>query len=260
MRLSRRYQGARDLSRSQGVAGTGRLDTLSKLRGNTAMAPIRETELYAPVKIFLEGQGYVVKAEVGAADVVAVRGAEPPVVVELKAAFSLSLFHQGIARLGITDTVYVAVPRGQGKRWQTSLKSNISLARRLGLGVVTVRLSDGLVQVHCDPGPYAPRKSAKRQARLLKEFARLEGDPNTGGATRHGLVTGYRSDALKCAAYLAEAGAEKGALVAKATGVGQATTIMRDNHYGWFDKIEKGVYSLSAAGQAGLKDWGDVLG
>lgn len=224
------------------------------------MAAIRETELYAPVKTFLEGQGYAVKAEVGAADVVAVRGAEPPVVVELKAAFSLSLFHQGIARLGITDTVYVAVPRGQGKRWQTSLKANTGLARRLGLGLITVRLSDGLVQVHCDPGPYAPRKSVKRQARLLKEFARLEGDPNTGGATRHGLVTGYRSDALKCAAYLAEAGAEKGAVVAQATGVAQATTIMRDNHYGWFEKVEKGVYTLSTAGRAGLKDWGDVLG
>lgn len=259
MRLARGYQGARVLSRSQGVAGTERLDTLSKLRSNSAMAIIRETELYAPVKTFLEGQGYVVKAEVGAADVVAVRGEEPPVVVELKAAFSLSLFHQGIARLGITDTVYVAVPRGQGKRWQTSLKSNISLARRLGLGVVTVRLSDGLVQVHCDPGPYAPRKSAKRQARLLKEFARLVGDPNTGGATRHGLVTGYRSDALKCAAYLSEAGAEKGAVVARATGVSQATTIMRDNHYGWFEKIETGIYRLSAQGRKGLQDWGDVL-
>ena len=113
------------------------------------------------------------KSEVGAADVVAVRRAEPPVVIELKAAFSLSLFHQGIARLGITDTVYVAVPRGQGKRWQTSLKANISLARRLGLGVITIRMSDGLVQVHCDPGPYAPRKSAKRQARLLRPRDRI---------------------------------------------------------------------------------------
>ena len=35
------------------------------------MATISETELYAPVKTFLEGQGYVVKSEVGAADVVA---------------------------------------------------------------------------------------------------------------------------------------------------------------------------------------------
>lgn len=38
------------------------------------MSAPRETDLYLPVKAFLEGQGYVVKAEVGAADVVAVRG------------------------------------------------------------------------------------------------------------------------------------------------------------------------------------------
>lgn len=224
------------------------------------MAAPRETELYGPIKGFLEAQGYTVKAEVGAADVVAMRGAEDPVVVELKAGFSLSLFHQGIARQAVTDTVYIVVPRGTGKRWLGALKANTSLARRLGLGLITVRLEDGLVQVHCDPAPFSPRKSPKRRARLLKEFARLDGDPNLGGATRHGLVTGYRSDALKCAAYLATSGAEKGALVAKATGVKTATAIMRDNHYGWFERVEKGVYGLSAAGLQGLKDWGDVLG
>ena len=33
-----------------------------------------ETDLYAPIKRFLTAQGYEVKAEVGACDVVAVRG------------------------------------------------------------------------------------------------------------------------------------------------------------------------------------------
>jgi hypothetical protein len=33
-----------------------------------------------------------------------------------------------------------------------------------------------------------------------------------------------------------------------ATGVARATTIMRDNHYGWFRKVETGVYALSEAG------------
>ena len=38
---------------------------------------------YAPVKALLEGQGYVVKREVRGCDVLAVRGDEPPVIVEL---------------------------------------------------------------------------------------------------------------------------------------------------------------------------------
>ena len=179
------------------------------------MSSARETDLYPPVKAFLEDQGYTVKAEVGAADVVAVRGGEAPVVVELKLGFSLALFHQCLERLKLTDDVYLAVARQPGKRFAKSVKANTVLARRLGIGLMTVRVSDGLVEVHCDPGPYAPRKNSKRKAQLLREFARRQGDPNAGGQTRAGLVTAYRQDALKIAVYLYEAGASKGADVAR---------------------------------------------
>lgn len=215
---------------------------------------MRETDLYPPIKALLEGQGYTVKGEVGAVDVVALRGDEPPVLVELKTGFSLSLYHQAIARLGLSDTVYIAVPKPKGRTAKRSLKDNIALCRRLGLGLITVR-SDARTEVHCDPGPYAPRKSKAKQAKLLREFQRLRGDPNDGGATRHGIVTAYRQDALRCAAYLAEHGAARGRDVAAATGVGGATTLMRANHYGWFEKVETGVYGLTEAGRKGLAHW-----
>lgn len=214
----------------------------------------REQDLYPPVKALLERQGYVVKGEVGAADVVAMRPGEDPVIVELKLRFSLALFHQAIARLKVTDQVYVAVCRPKGRTARRALRDNLAMCRRLRLGLITVR-PDGRAEVHCDPGPYAPRKAKVKAARLLREFDRLEGDPNAGGATRHGIVTAYRQDALKCAAHLAEHGATKGAEVARATGVPSATRVMRDNHYGWFDKVEKGVYALSDAGSDGLKHW-----
>lgn len=214
----------------------------------------KEQDLYAPVKALLERQGYEVKGEVGAADVVARRGDEPVVIVELKLGFSLALFHQAIARLAITDHVYVAVPKPRGKTTRRSTRDNTALCRRLGLGLITVR-EDGRAEVLCDPGPYAPRKSAKRQARLLREFDRLQGDPNAGGATRHGIVTAYRQDALRCAAHLAEHGPTKGAEVAKAAGVPTATRLMADNHYGWFERVSKGVYGLTDAGREGLKHW-----
>ncbi len=217
---------------------------------------MRETELYPPIKAFLEGQGYVVKGEVGPADVVAVRGDEPPVIVELKTGFALTLFHQGIARQRVTDAVYLAVPRGSGRRFQAALKENLGLARRLGLGLITVRLSDGLVEVHADPGPFQPRKSPRRAAQLLREFARRQGDPARGGATRSGLVTAYRQDATTLAAHLAEAGPSKGAVVARATGVARATAMMRDNHYGWFEKVATGVYGLYEAGRAAVSSEG----
>ena len=214
----------------------------------------READLYAPIKAYLTRQGYDVKGEVGAADVVGRRGDEV-VVVELKKAFSLALFHQGIDRLALTDHVYLAVPAGGKAR---ALKANVKLARRIGLGVITVRARDGHVEVLADPGPYAPRKSKKKQARLLRAFDRLEGDPNEGGATRHGIVTGYRQDALKCARFLAVHGASAGAKVKDWAEVPDATRIMRDDHYGWFKKVSRGVYDLSAKGRKGIADWGDV--
>jgi hypothetical protein len=220
----------------------------------------RETDLYGPVKGFLEEQGYVVKSEVGAADVVAIRGAEPPVIIELKLGFSLTLVHQCVARLGVTDDVYMAVANGTGKPFQKSLKNMIKLSRRLGIGLLTVRLRDALVQVHCDPTPYVPRKNKKREGQLLKEFARRVGDPNDGGQTRSGLVTAYRQDALKLALYLFEIGASKGADVAHATGVERATTMMRSDHYGWFEKVEKGVYGLTPKGAEAVAQTDAVLG
>lgn len=218
----------------------------------------KEEQLYPPIKALLERQGYEVKGEVGAADVVARREDEDPVIVELKLRFSLSLFHQAVSRQAVTDLVYIAVPKPKGKQTRRMLKDNLSLCRRLGLGLITV-LADGRAEVQCDPGPYAPRKSKVRKQRLLREFDRLRGDPNSGGATRHGIVTAYRQDALVCAAHLAQHGACKGAEVALATGVGRATTLMRDNHYGWFTKVEKGIYELSEQGRSGLADWDHSL-
>lgn len=209
-----------------------------------------ETDLYPPVKAFLEAQGYEVKAEIGAADVMACRAGAPPVIVELKTTFSLALVYQGIDRQSVTDAVYLAVPWKREKRGAG--RDRLALCRRLGLGLLRVRLEDGHIEVVCDPGPYRPRQSAPRRARLLKEFAARAGDPNTGGSTRRTLVTAYRQDAVACAGHLGAHGPSRGAAVAKATGVARATRIMADNHYGWFTRVARGVFTLTEAGQAAL--------
>ena len=218
------------------------------------MTKPRETDLYPPVKAYLEAQGYAVKGEVGAVDVMAVRGNEDPVLVELKLAFSLALLHQGIARQSVTDAVYLAVPKGKVS------KDNLALCRRLGLGLMAVRLRDGFVEVLADPAPYRPRKVAKRKGRLLREFARRVGDPNAGGATRVGIVTSYRQDALRCATFLVDHGESKGAVVAKGGGVPSATRIMAADHYGWFERVTTGVYMLTPKGVEALKVYGRVEG
>jgi len=214
---------------------------------------MRETDLYPPVKALLEAQGYTVKGEIGPADVVALRGDDPPVIVELKTAFSLSLIHQAIARQTITDAVYVAVPRKSGRAAWAATRNNKTLCRRLGLGLILVRIEDGHTEIVCDPAPCRPRRNTRRRTRLLREFARLEGDPNTGGSTRRSLVTAYRQDARKIAAHLAAHGPTKASDVADATGIPTARTTMADDHYGWFTRTEqRGIYTLTEAGRAAI--------
>ena len=144
---------------------------------------MREADLYPPIKTYLEAQGYTVKAEIGACDVMALRGEEPPVIVELKTSFSLALIFQGIERQTLCDAVYIAVPVSSEKGWKLRYKDITRLCRRLGLGLLAVNVAKNSVEAHLDPDDYTPRKNTKRAARLLREFERRVGDPNVGGTT-----------------------------------------------------------------------------
>ena len=170
---------------------------------------MHEHDLYLPIKAFLEAQGYEVKAEVDRCDVVAMRHQEPPVIVELKTAFSLALVFQGIARQGLSDNVYLAVPpfSSRGVR----LRDALALCRRLGLGLLTVRLEPApFVEALLDPAPYRPRQRMQAIGRLLREFQQRVGDPNQGGVNRRKIVTVYRQDALRCALHLNRHGPTQG--------------------------------------------------
>jgi hypothetical protein len=209
--------------------------------------PLKESDLYLPVKSFLEAQGYTVKAEIGHLDILARRGEEAPVVVELKTSFSLALVLQGVERQSLFAQVYLAVPLGP-RGWSLRYKDILRLCRRLGLGLLAVR--GAAVEAHLDPGPYAPRRNRRHAARLLREFDRRAGDPNTGGTTGIKRMTAYRQDALRCAAHLAAAGPASPAAIARSTGVARAAAILRANHYGWFDHPARGLYALSPDGAA----------
>ncbi|MBN9538594.1 MAG: hypothetical protein BGN99_27035 [Alphaproteobacteria bacterium 65-37] len=208
-----------------------------------------ESDLYAPVKALLEGQGYVVKGEVRGCDVVAVRGAEPPVIVELKRVFGLGLVLQGVDRLALTDLVYLAV--GQ---WPKQIKNVRRLCRRLGLGLIVV--SGEKADVVLDPVPYMPRKNKRKAGRMLGEHARRVGDPNVGGqAMRAPLMTAYRQQALRCAELLAANGPMKLATMRSMADVPNVASILQSDIYGWFERIERGVYTITPKGRQGLQQF-----
>ena len=220
---------------------------------------MREADLYPPVKAYLEGQGYTVKAEIGACDVMARRGAEPPVIVELKTTFSLALILQGIERQTLTDAVYLAVPVSSEKGWKLRYKDITRLCRRLGLGLMAVNVAKGSVEAHLDPADYTPRKNTKRASRLLREFERRVGDPNTGGTTGISRMTAYRQDALRCAASLAQTGPTSPKATALATAVARAADILRADYYGWFERTARGIYALTPKGTLAVAEFGDEI-
>jgi len=210
-----------------------------------------ESDLYAPVKALLEGQGYSVKGEVRGCDVVGIRGDEPPVIVELKRTFGLGLVLQGVDRLALSDTVYLAIGA-----WPKNMRNVKKLCRRLGLGLMIVGAKR--VDVLLDPAPYAPRKNNRKIGRLLGEHARRVGDPNRGGSsTKVPMMTAYRQAALRCAELLARNGPMKVAALRVAGDAPNAAAILRNDVYGWFERVERGVYALTPEGKRGLSrfDW-----
>lgn len=213
-----------------------------------------ESDLYPPVKALLEGQGFVVKGEVRGCDVVGVRGKEPPVVVELKRAFSLALVLQGVNRLSLTDRVYLAV--GQ---WPKQIRNIRKLCRRLGLGLIVVVKERA--DIVLDPLKTSARKDARKAGRLLGEHARRVGDPNRGGSsTRVPMMTAYRQAAIRCASLLVAKGPMTLAALREAAEAPNAASILRDDFYGWFERVERGTYAITPKGKRGLAEYAQPVG
>jgi hypothetical protein len=229
----------------------------AKARGSRTLQ--RETDLYGPVRAFLERQGYTVRSEVLGCDVAGRRG-DDLVMVELKRALTTDLLVQATRRQRTTNSVYVAVPRprgaGHGGRWRGLLH----LLRRLELGLLLVSFSGRRagVQAVLHPLPFDRRRSARDQRAILEEMAGRSGDHNQGGSVRRPLVTAYRENAIHVACCLERSG-PLAPRALRAFGTGQKTlSILRSNVYGWFERVGYGIYALSAQGRADLSRWPEL--
>lgn len=216
---------------------------------------MKEIELYNPVKRFLESQGYEVKGEIGECDILAIRGADDPVVVELKLAFNLEVLLQAVNRLSISPVVYIGIS-SSCRAFRNRHQRIIKLLRMLGIGLILVNSKRGRVDVVLDPGEYRPRIHRKHRDQLLGEFQRRRGDPMPGGSGRHrGMMTAYRQNAIRIAQYLTEHGPTKASVISHALEVPEARPVLYRNVYGWFDRLGGGVYQISPRGMADLATW-----
>jgi hypothetical protein len=218
---------------------------------------MKESDLYLPLKQYLESQNYEVKGEVLNCDVMAIRGKEAPVVIELKLTINLTVVLQSVDRLSLTSKVYIGIPE-QCKSLKRHRKQIIKLLRMLGLGLIAIEpvRKKGNVNVLLDPSEYKPRKSKHRQERLLGEFEKRVGDPNLGGMDkRKGIMTSYRQRALAIAQFLQKQGPTKASHIAMILQDSKARDITYRNFYGWFDRVSLGVYDLSPRGKKEIRLW-----
>jgi hypothetical protein len=125
------------------------------------------------------------------------------------------------------------------------------LCRFLGLGLLSV-FASGKVEVLVEPVSWRPRRDARRRSRIVEEHRRRLGDPAAGGSTRQPIMTAYRQQALACAAALARSPARPRDLKAMTP---DAPRILQRNVYGWFVRVERGVYALTDGGRAALVRW-----
>ncbi len=212
-----------------------------------------ETALYLPIKHFLEAAGYSVKGEIAGCDLVGLTPDEPPVVVicELKLSFNLELILQAVDRAAASDEVWIAARVSVKGKGRESDRRYRDLCRRLGFGMLSVS-DNGTVDVIVSPIAQMPRKNARKRSRLVDEHKRRKGDPTAGGSTRSPIMTAYRQQALACAAAL-----QPGPLRPRDLKliVPSAATILRGNVYGWFERLDRGIYGLTHAGVEALARW-----
>ncbi len=141
--------------------------------------------------------------------------------------------------------------RTSGRRGRERGPRVRKLCRLLGFGLLGVSTS-GRVELLVEPVPWRPRRDAKRRSRLVDEHRRRLGDPALGGSCKAPLMTAYRQQALACAASLS-LGPRRTADIR--TAIPDAPKILLRNVYGWFLRVERGTYALTAQGTAALARW-----
>ncbi|NEW08286.1 hypothetical protein GK047_19985 [Paenibacillus sp. SYP-B3998] len=227
--------------------------------------PIKnETELYAPIKQYFEERGYTVRGEVKHCDMVAIRGEEPPVVVELKKSFNIPLLVQGIERLRLTSEVYVAFELPNKGRAPHRLQWDDlrRLCRMLGLGIMTVQFykrKKPAVDVVCEPTPYMLRANKRAALKVVNEFHERSGDYNVGGSFQQKLMTAYREKSLHCVQLLITYGPLSPRQLRDYTGNKAVSSLLQKNYYRWFVRQSRGIYHITPLGEKALSEYAHVV-
>lgn len=210
----------------------------------------KESDLYPPVRSYLETLGYSVNGEIMSCDILANKEDEW-LVVELKKTLNLEVILQAAERQKISDTVYIAVFKPKQFSKSSKYKRICHLLRRLeiGLFLVSFKGSEHKVEVVQTAERFdrvqSQRVNAKKRSQIQNEFKKRK-TKTTGGITKTKIMTAYREDAVRIGELLEISGPSKPAQL-RETGLElkRIQTILYKDYYGWFNRVETGIYQVS---------------
>ena len=209
------------------------------------MADFKESDLHPPIKEYFEAEGYTVNCEVKNCDLTA-RKDERLVVVEIKKNFNAKLLFQAIDRQRFADEVYIAIPKP--KRLTKDTPKMRHIAEKLNIGLIYVSINGPVeyVDILCMPTAKDQPRNTARKRFVMNELAGRTIDVNKAGANKEKLATAYREKCIQIAAIIYYEKEVTPKLLRDKYGLeASSASMLGSNHYGWFDRIEKGKYALS---------------
>lgn len=217
-----------------------------------------EKDMYQSLKRHFKELGYEVKAEVLDTDIT-IKKDDLIIIVEMKKTLNTTLMYQGCKRQRICDYVYLAVEKPTIKQLRSKqFREKMHLVRRLQLGLIFVNINKDIVETFLDPKNYSLRKNKIKKRRLLKEFEQRHTAFNTGGVTKTKIITAYRERTLMIAYYL-----QNGPLSIKEikalTLDYKCASILQNNYYNWFDRVDRGIYQLNESGRKEMLNYSYVI-
>ena len=209
---------------------------------------MKESDLYAPIKSLLESHNFIVKGEVKNCDIAAIRDDELW-IVELKRHMSVDLIYQAMTRQAISPFVFVAIPRPKRVN-----KQMLKLLKKLELGLITVAMDSPVVHAQIVLFPNVKNIKYGKKAALLRREINGRVSDTPGGSTGIPIITAYKERCIKIACFLSQVESISPKEL-RQQGCEQGTgAILLQNHYGWFERISRGRYSLTENGHNFLKN------
>lgn len=212
----------------------------------------REKDLFPPVRLFFEAQGFVCDGEVHRIDLYMEKDGLTA-AAELKLSLDFRAVQQAALRQKTVDAVFLGIPFPRDVR-SRAFRDKLYLLKRLGIGLICVSLRTGKVEMLIPPieteTDVFRQHNRQMQQRIREEFAARKLRCNPGGVHNEPLMTAYREKALTVLGALEKLGGEASTRdIRSVSRVENSTSILYDDHYGWFIRAGRGRYRLSETGK-----------